>query len=125
MNKKKKKKSQGKKAAVGMIGFIGIMKIHKQCCNKEEIALKREKSLALAFSHQIWRTDGRLAEEIIIGRWATRKQSWDSLDRVSCDQRDPIKTVEIDTFQPYNTAIQNIISNLANPYIHRAYSSPS
>ncbi|TXG66406.1 hypothetical protein EZV62_007681 [Acer yangbiense] len=77
---------QGKKAAVGMIGFIGIMKIHKQCCSKEEIALKREKSLALAFSHQvfnIWRTDGRLAEEIIIGRWATRKQSWDSLDRVS------------------------------------------
>lgn len=31
---------------------------------------------------------------------STRKQ-WESKGRVSCDQREPIKTVEIDTYRPY------------------------
>ncbi|KAK0591418.1 hypothetical protein LWI29_001452 [Acer saccharum] len=115
---------------------------------KEVIALKREKSLAHAFSHQIWRTDDRRDHHMVQSegeldyddhhRWATRKQScsWDSLGRVSCDQRDHIKTVEIDTFQPYNSAqkFQNpqhdyqlgrpSSCSIASP-LHRGYSSPS
>ncbi|KAK3232364.1 hypothetical protein Dsin_004245 [Dipteronia sinensis] len=113
---------------------------------KEVIALKREKSLAHAFSHQIWRTDDRRDHHMVQSegeldyddhhRWAARKQSRDSLGRVSCDQRDHIKTVEIDTFQPYNSAqkFQNpqhhyqlgrpSSCSIASP-LHIGYSSPS
>jgi hypothetical protein len=33
--------------------------------------------------------------------WLERKQ-WESKGRVSCDRREPIKTVEIDTYRPYS-----------------------
>ena len=68
---------------------------------------------------KIWRTDDRRDHNMVQSegeldyddhhRWATRKQScsWDSLGRVSCDQRDHIKTVEIDTFQPYNSTTKH------------------
>ncbi|KAL5803586.1 hypothetical protein ACOSQ4_031891 [Xanthoceras sorbifolium] len=119
---------------------------------KEAIALKREKSLAHAFSQQIWRTDrtdnlmvqseGELDDDDHRPRWhdhhrwATRKQSWESLGRVSCDQRESIKTVEIDTYQPYNSApkFQNpqhrfqpgrsSSCSIASP-LRRGHSSPS
>ncbi|KAK2633891.1 hypothetical protein Ddye_028683 [Dipteronia dyeriana] len=113
---------------------------------EEVIALKREKSLAHAFSHQIWRTNDRRDHHMVQSegeleyddhhRWATRKKSWDSSGRVSCDQRDHIKTVEIDTFQPYNSAqkFQNpqhhyqlsrpSCCSISSP-LHRGYSSPS
>ncbi|XVE58284.1 hypothetical protein DITRI_Ditri04bG0158000 [Diplodiscus trichospermus] len=75
----------------------------------KEATLKREKALAHAFSHKIWRTDrGTVeSEEELDGetrwvdRWTTRKQ-WENTGRMSCDHIDPIKTVEIDTSIPYS-----------------------
>ncbi|GAV73248.1 IQ domain-containing protein/DUF4005 domain-containing protein [Cephalotus follicularis] len=76
---------------------------------KDQDALKRESSLAYAFSHQIWRADrdtyaseGELEEKPRgFNRWTARKQ-WESIGRISCDQRDPIKTVEVDISRPYS-----------------------
>ncbi|KAF7830780.1 putative LRR receptor-like serine/threonine-protein kinase [Senna tora] len=87
---------------------------------KIQAALKREKALADAFSHQIWRTsgepsgsEGELEEN---SRWCDdgwrRRRSSSSMysrnnsgSRASCsDQRDPIKIVEIDTFRPYSNS---------------------
>lgn len=75
----------------------------------KEAALKRENALAHAFCHQMWRTgrDTTATEEELeeipkwLEQWTTRKQ-WEGRGRVSCDQRDPIKTVEIDTCRPYS-----------------------
>ncbi|KAK0591446.1 hypothetical protein LWI29_001974 [Acer saccharum] len=113
---KNSRQSQGKKAAVERIGFIGIMKIHKrwrrfkQCCRGPR---RRD--------HHMVQSEGELDYDDH-HRWATRKQScsWDSLGRVSCDQRDHIKTVEIDTFQPYNSA-----QKFQNPQHHYQLGRPS
>ncbi|XVF51076.1 hypothetical protein PTKIN_Ptkin04bG0155300 [Pterospermum kingtungense] len=76
---------------------------------KEAATLKREKALAYAFSHQIWRTDRDTveSEEELDGktRWvdrSTTRKQWESIGRMSCDNIDPIKTVEIDTSRPYS-----------------------
>lgn len=57
------------------------------------------------FASKIWRTgrDPIACEEEVeeMPNWLGRKQ-WESKGRVSCDQREPIKTVEIDTYRPYS-----------------------
>ncbi|OIV93876.1 hypothetical protein TanjilG_05579 [Lupinus angustifolius] len=77
---------------------------------RKEAAMKREKSLSQAFSQQIWRNDrtssigneGELEERPKwLDRWMSTKP-WEGRGRASTDQRDPIKTVEIDTAQPYS-----------------------
>lgn len=83
---------------------------------RKEAAFKREKSLAYAFSHQIWRS-GRNAsagneEELEertkwLERWMATKKS-ESSSRASTDKRDAIKTVEIDTSRPYSYSTPNI-----------------
>ncbi|XP_061353283.1 protein IQ-DOMAIN 17 isoform X2 [Gastrolobium bilobum] len=77
---------------------------------RKEAAMKRDKSLSQAFSQQIWR-NGRTSsigneDELEerpkwLDRWMATKP-WESRGRASTDQRDPIKTVEIDTSQPYS-----------------------
>ncbi|XP_012575586.1 protein IQ-DOMAIN 17-like isoform X2 [Cicer arietinum] len=77
---------------------------------RKEAAMKREKSLSQAFSQQIWR-NGRTSsigneDELEerpkwLDRWMATKP-WENRGRASTDQRDPIKTVEIDTSQPYS-----------------------
>ncbi|GMI75596.1 IQ-domain 17 [Hibiscus trionum] len=94
----------------------------------KEATSKREKDLAHAFSLQIWRTEGdtvKSEEELEaktrwVDRWPTRKQ-WDSsTGRMSCDQIDPIKTVEIDTARPYSYQQQRPSSfSVASP-LHKA-----
>ncbi|XWS48643.1 hypothetical protein CRYUN_Cryun13aG0093700 [Craigia yunnanensis] len=96
----------------------------------KEATLKREKALAHAFSHQIWRTDrGTVeSEEELDGktrwvdRWTTRKQ-WESAGRISCDQIDPIKTVEIDTSRPYSYSAPD--SQKSNRQYHYQQQRPS
>ncbi|KAL4384747.1 hypothetical protein GQ457_15G011390 [Hibiscus cannabinus] len=79
--------------------------------NRREAALKREKALAYAFSNQIWRSrrnpSAEDEEEIEerrkwLDRWMAAKQ-WESnnsnSNRASTDQRDSIKTVEIDSYK--------------------------
>lgn len=87
---------------------------------KEAAAFQRDKTLSHAFSQQVWRSDRSslggeddLVEEKPkwLDRWMATKQ-WElrggraSTDhrgaRSSTDQREPIKTVEIDTSQPYS-----------------------
>ncbi|KAL9245440.1 hypothetical protein vseg_019097 [Gypsophila vaccaria] len=85
--------------------------------SRKEAAFKREKSLSHAFSQQMWRSDrSSMGEEELeekprwLDRWMASKQ-WDSTAagspamraRSSIDHhRDSIKTVEIDTSQPYS-----------------------
>ncbi|XP_048445169.1 protein IQ-DOMAIN 17-like [Pyrus x bretschneideri] len=73
--------------------------------SRKEAALKREKALAYAFSHQIWRpgrnpsagNDAELEERTRwLERWMATKQ-FENRSRASIDKRDSIKTVEIDT----------------------------
>lgn len=52
-----------------------------------------------------------------LDQWTTRKQ-WESRGRVSCDQREPIKTVEIDTCRPYSYSSPN---SQRPPHQHRCY----
>ncbi|KAF5733270.1 hypothetical protein HS088_TW17G00812 [Tripterygium wilfordii] len=78
--------------------------------NRKEAALKRDKSLSHAMSQQLWRTgrspsignEQELQESTQwLNRWMPTKP-WESRGRASTDQRDPIKTVEIDASQPYS-----------------------
>lgn len=79
--------------------------------DRKEFAMKRDRNL----SQQIWRRgrspsmgSGDDLEERPkwLDQWNSRKP-WESRGRASTDQRDPIKTVEIDTFQPYTRTSSN------------------
>ncbi|XP_074279633.1 protein IQ-DOMAIN 17-like [Silene latifolia] len=106
--------------------------------SRKQAAFKREKSLSQAFSQQMWRTDRNpIAEEVMeerpkwLDRWMASKQ-WDSTTnspsiraRASVDHhRDSIKTVEMDTSQPYSYLNSNIrrssVSSSSNyqPHYH-------
>ncbi|XP_050377398.1 protein IQ-DOMAIN 17-like [Argentina anserina] len=76
--------------------------------SRKEAFLKREKALAYAFSHQIWRPrrhpsigdEAELEERTKwLDRWMATK-NWENC-RASTDKRDSIKTVEMDTSRPY------------------------
>ncbi|RWW03946.1 hypothetical protein GW17_00032865 [Ensete ventricosum] len=92
---------------------------------RKEAALKRERALSYAFSHQLWRSDrnpspaldedadrevASAVEQMPI-RWMDRyiasRSSFDNrassrAARASTDHRDPIKTLEIDTSRPFS-----------------------
>ncbi|XP_043718416.1 protein IQ-DOMAIN 17-like [Telopea speciosissima] len=98
--------------------------------SRKEAALKREKALAYAFSQQIWRSGRNSSigdeEELEdrpkwLDRWMATKQ-WESRGRASTDQREPIKTVEIDTSRPYSYSAPKKpgTHGLASP-LHRAH----
>ncbi|XP_068635143.1 protein IQ-DOMAIN 17-like isoform X2 [Aristolochia californica] len=104
---------------------------------RKEAALKREKALAYAFSHQIWRS-GRnpssVEEEEMeekpkwLDRWmATRP--YEFRGRASTDQRDHIKTVEVDTAHPFSYSRRST-HHYPNSYgasspLHRIHQSAS
>lgn len=106
----------------------------------KEASMKRETSLAYAFSQQIWESDKDLhceSEEErerksrYVDKWTPMKPR-DSTRRVSCDnyQREHIKTVEIDTSRPYsfsaaNSAKPRLSSYSAISPLHKATPSPS
>ncbi|KAM1019613.1 hypothetical protein ACFX13_041687 [Malus domestica] len=87
---------------------------------RKEAAMKREKSLSQAFSQQIWRNrrapsmgnEDELEER---PKWLAPKP-WETRGRPSTDQRDPIKTVEIDTPQPYFNLPPNYRRSSASQY---------
>ncbi|XP_042421279.1 protein IQ-DOMAIN 18-like [Zingiber officinale] len=87
---------------------------------RKEVALKRERELSYAFSHQLWRSDRNAGEakkdgeaesvgeerEAWKDRWIASRSSFDNrvssrAARTSTDKRDPIKTLEIDTARPF------------------------
>ncbi|XP_074563398.1 protein IQ-DOMAIN 17-like [Curcuma longa] len=90
---------------------------------RKEAALKRERALSYAFAHQLWRPDRNPDEAEADGeaasageergptrwkeRWIASRASFDNrassreAARASTDNRDPIKTLEIDTARPF------------------------
>ncbi|XP_048236088.1 protein IQ-DOMAIN 17 [Ricinus communis] len=101
--------------------------------HRKEAAMKREKTLSQGLSQQIWRTrrspsignDDELQERPQwLDRWIATKP-WDSSRaRASTDQRDPIKTVEIDTSQPYSYLAPNFRRTNHSQY-HQQRQRPS
>ncbi|KAJ8498809.1 hypothetical protein OPV22_009361 [Ensete ventricosum] len=102
-----------------------IEEIQAMLHTRKEAALKRERALSYAFSHQLWRSDrnpspaldedadrevASAVEQMPI-RWMDRyiasRSSFDNrassrAARASTDHRDPIKTLEIDTSRPFS-----------------------
>ncbi|KAI4328974.1 hypothetical protein L6164_021284 [Bauhinia variegata] len=77
---------------------------------RKEAAMKRDRSLSQAFSQESWRrgrspsigNDEELQERPKwLDRWMPAKP-WETRGRASTDQRESIKTVEMDTSQPYS-----------------------
>ncbi|XP_019710908.1 protein IQ-DOMAIN 18 [Elaeis guineensis] len=99
-----------------------IEEIQAMVQSRKEAALKRERALSYAFSHQFWRPDRNLSpsleEEVEVAsrgdqrpprwtdRWIASRSSFDnrasSRGRASTDQIDPIKTLEIDPARPFS-----------------------
>ncbi|KAK3042853.1 hypothetical protein RJ639_001126, partial [Escallonia herrerae] len=69
-----------------------------------EAALEREKALAQAFSNQIWRSG---TDQFPGNEEQEANSRWEKTGRYSCDQRVPIKNVEMDTAQPYSYSAPN------------------
>ncbi|XP_042424685.1 protein IQ-DOMAIN 17-like [Zingiber officinale] len=94
---------------------------------QRDAALKRERALSYAFSHQLRRSDRHLSPsleddfdgEVVsagesepvrwMDRWMASRSSFDnrvsSRSRVSTEYRDPIKTLEVDTARPFSYAV--------------------
>ncbi|MBA0560094.1 hypothetical protein Golob_017017 [Gossypium lobatum] len=78
--------------------------------HRKEAALKREKNLSQALSQQMRRARrspsmGDEDEVECRPKWLDRRtpaKPWDNRGRASTDHRDSVKTVEIDTSQPYS-----------------------
>ncbi|GAB4844655.1 hypothetical protein Ancab_038057 [Ancistrocladus abbreviatus] len=92
---------------------IEEVKAMLQC--RKEAALKRERSLSHAFSQQMWRSDrsslggeDELEERPKwLERWMTTRHGEENRGRASTDHKDSVKTVEIDTSQPYTYLTPN------------------
>ncbi|XVE77333.1 hypothetical protein DITRI_Ditri13aG0054000 [Diplodiscus trichospermus] len=93
---------------------------------RKEAALKREKHLSRALSQQMSRArrSPSMGDEDELGgrpkwldRWMPAKP-WDNRGRASTDQRDPVKTVEMDTSQPYSYLAPNYRRTNSNQHHH-------
>lgn len=88
--------------------------------NRKEAAMRRERNLSHAFSQQMWR-GGRnqsLGSEDDLRdnqQWLAAKP-WEGRGRASTDNRDPVKTVEIDTSQPYSYLAANLRRSSLHQY---------
>ncbi|MFQ6654205.1 hypothetical protein Gotur_025287 [Gossypium turneri] len=93
--------------------------------HRKEAALKREKSLSQALSQQMRRarrSPSMGGQDEWLDRWMPPKP-WDNRGRASMDQRDNVKTVEMDTSQPYSYLAPNYRRTNSNHY-HQRPSSP-
>ncbi|KAK6948010.1 protein of unknown function DUF4005 [Dillenia turbinata] len=97
--------------------------------NRKEAAFGQEKALAHAFSYQMWksRRDPLGGDEVQpqekmrwLDQWMAAKQ-WESNSRASTDKREAIKTVEVDTSQPYSTPN---FRRQQNQHYHRRQPNP-
>ncbi|KAG0522227.1 hypothetical protein BDA96_07G018500 [Sorghum bicolor] len=105
-----------------------IEEIQAMLQTRKDAALKRERALSYAFSHQIWRNPAvaasASAEEMMdvddgkprwAERWMASRASFDTNrssirgaggaavpGRASMDQREPVKTLEMDTARPFS-----------------------
>ncbi|TVU43655.1 hypothetical protein EJB05_10141 [Eragrostis curvula] len=100
-----------------------IEEIQAMLQTRKDAALKRERALSYAFSHQIWRNPAPASgEEMDVDgqqprwaeRWMASRASFDTNrssvraaaamapGRASMDHREPVKTLEIDTARPFS-----------------------
>ncbi|CAO2186693.1 unnamed protein product [Urochloa humidicola] len=102
-----------------------IEEIQAMLQTRKDAALKRERALSYAFSHQLWRNPAPAAEEMDVDvpqprwaeRWMASRASFDTNRttirggaaaaaapaRASMDHRgEPVKTLEIDTARPFS-----------------------
>ncbi|KAK3038771.1 hypothetical protein RJ639_027358 [Escallonia herrerae] len=100
--------------------------------NRKEAALKRERNLSHAFSQQMWRSDRNASlgsenelreKHQWLDRWMGAKP-WDGRGRASTDQREAVKTVEIDTSQPYSYLAPNFRRSNQHQY-HQHHQRPN
>ncbi|XP_030490968.2 protein IQ-DOMAIN 17 [Cannabis sativa] len=93
--------------------------------HRREAAMKRDKNSSQSSSQQAWRNgrspsmgnEDELDEKPKwLDRWMAAKP-WETRARASTDQRDPIKTVEMDTSQPYSYLAPNL--RRSNPNYHQ------
>ncbi|KAK1307490.1 Protein IQ-DOMAIN 14 [Acorus calamus] len=96
-----------------------IEEIQAMLMSRKEASLKRERALSYAFSQQMWRSQAEEEEKSKWqDRWMASRPSMESRGRASTDQRDPIKTVEIDPARPLS------YTRSRHPQNHRNVSSP-
>ncbi|KAG8046342.1 hypothetical protein GUJ93_ZPchr0008g13635 [Zizania palustris] len=97
-----------------------IEEIQAMLQTRKDAALKRERALSYAFSHQIWRNPAPSVEEEMdvdgqprwAERWMASRASFDTTrssvraaaapGRASTDHREHVKTLEIDTARPFS-----------------------
>ncbi|KAL6659543.1 hypothetical protein ACP70R_003583 [Stipagrostis hirtigluma subsp. patula] len=121
-----------------------IEEIQAMLQTRKDAALKRERALSYAFSHQIWRNPTPSAEEMDVDgqprwaeRWMASRASFDTNrssirgaaaaaatpGRASMDHREPVKTLEIDTARPFSYSTPRRQAPSSSP-MHRAHHSP-
>ncbi|XP_062195102.1 protein IQ-DOMAIN 17-like [Phragmites australis] len=119
-----------------------IEEIQAMLQTRKDAALKRERALSYAFSHQIWRNPTPSVEEMDVDgqprwaeRWMASRASFDTNrssirgaaaaaaapGRASMDHREPVKTLEIDTARPFSYSTRRPQGPSSSP-MHRAHS---
>uniref|UniRef100_A0A0D3GVR3 DUF4005 domain-containing protein n=1 Tax=Oryza barthii TaxID=65489 RepID=A0A0D3GVR3_9ORYZ len=121
-----------------------IEEIQAMLQTRKDAALKRERALSYAFSHQIWRNPAPSVEEMDVDgqprwaeRWMASRASFDTSrstvrasaaaapGRASTDHRDQVKTLEIDTARPFSYSTPrrhgNVLYHASSSPMHRAH----
>ncbi|CAO2177592.1 unnamed protein product [Urochloa humidicola] len=119
-----------------------IEEIQAMLQTRKDAALKRERALSYAFSHQLWRNPAPAAEEMDVDvpqprwaeRWMASRASFDTNRtttrgaaaavpaRASMDHRgDPVKTLEIDTARPFSYSTPRRHAAPSSSPMHRAH----
>ncbi|EAZ05386.1 hypothetical protein OsI_27594 [Oryza sativa Indica Group] len=121
-----------------------IEEIQAMLQTRKDAALKRERALSYAFSHQIWRNPAPSVEEMDVDgqprwaeRWMASRASFDTSrstvrasaaaapGRASTDHRDQVKTLEIDTARPFSYSTPrrhgNASYHASSSPMHRAH----
>ncbi|PVH36172.1 hypothetical protein PAHAL_6G013400 [Panicum hallii] len=118
-----------------------IEEIQAMLQTRKDAALKRERALSYAFSHQLWRNPAAAADEMDVDgggqqprwaeRWMASRASFDTNrssirgavaapGRASMDHREPVKTLEIDTARPFSYSTPRRQAPSSSP-MHRAH----
>ncbi|XP_016505402.1 protein IQ-DOMAIN 18-like [Nicotiana tabacum] len=111
-----------------------LLELESMLQARKEASFKQEKSLAHAFTQQVWdemdlgseeRNERELEETANwLDDWMSSKQ-WNTVSsRGSFDRRDSIKTVEMDTAKSYSNMVPNARRSQHSSPLHRQASSP-
>ncbi|XP_039817105.1 protein IQ-DOMAIN 1-like isoform X1 [Panicum virgatum] len=120
-----------------------IEEIQAMLQTRKDAALKRERALSYAFSHQLWRNPAPAADEMDVDgggqqprwaeRWMASRASFDTNrsssirgaavpGRASMDHREPVKTLGMDTARPFSYSTPRQQAPSSSPMHHRGHS---